>query len=124
MDLVLELLEWAQGKDIGEIYYENRSGANPVIVRLTFGQAGANAADGLPKKMGTIYSPAIGKLTLNAQKVKPGNAVQPKEVLGFVEGEGERADIQSLFHGKILEVSASQGASVNFAQPILLVEIE
>ena len=121
MDFVLELLDWAQGKDIGEIYYENRSNAAPVIIHLTFGSAGPAA--GSQKKLGTIHSPAIGKLSFSADKVKVGSVVKPKEILGFVEGDGERVEICASFGGKILEAPAANGASVNFSQPLLVVEL-
>lgn len=122
MDLALELLEWAKDKkDLGEVYYENRAGASPVVIRLVFDSA-PPAVSG-SKKLAYIHAPTIGTVSLSQEKLTPGAAVAAGDVLGQVEGEKEKAQIKAPLSGKVVEVMSKNGSGVGFGEPLVLLEI-
>lgn len=122
MDLVLELLDWAKDKDVGEIHYEDRSGAAAVVIQLNFAAGKPNAASPV-SRYSYLQSPGIGKLSLSLDKVKVGQMLAAGDVLGFVEGHSEKSEIKTSTGGKVAEVLAQSGASAGYGQPLVLLEI-
>ncbi|MBI4668582.1 MAG: hypothetical protein HY747_05255 [Elusimicrobia bacterium] len=124
MDLALEVLEWAKGKDdLAEIFYENKTGPAPVLLHSVFEPGPQASAQKNGKILAALNSPAIGRLALEKDKTRPGCAVQKGEKLGCVAGEDETMPVVAPFSGKIIQSSAKDGQNIGYGDAILLVEI-
>jgi len=123
VDLILELLDWAKGKDIRELHYEDRSGDSPTLIRLVFEAEGA--APAVPHvALGILQAPVIGRAQLDPAKTAKGRPVKAGDVVGHVETQSGRAEVVSPFDGTVSETPAGPGTAVGHGETLLVLEIK
>lgn len=82
----------------------------------------AQAAEGAARRVDTIKAEVVGVFRLSRPAVAEGEFLEQDRELAYIEALGIRNPVHSLGAGKIVTIASSDGAAVEYGQPLFLLD--
>lgn len=92
-------------------------------IRTNFQPSSAvQAAEGAARRVDTIKAELVGVFRLSRPAVVEGELLEKDRELAYIEALGIRNPVHSLGSGRVVSIASSDGAAVEYGQPLFLLD--